>query len=410
MFLMNKIIDTSRALQGVKSIVRVLLLLPCSLPFRIFKIRILQITMDGKRIGHLVPEVDLLWKKRELGIISPEFTYILFYDKSQCANTKFIEILPSFIRAIATSKNGLFFVRAFLYRNKYITDNFEEFSAIGATCSLYSVNSRWNGKNPLFDIKPEWRQKRLELFSTLGIPLDRPYICLHAREGGYAKDEEHIHCYRSVDVSSFRLTAEYLNKLGYFVVRMGDSSMTPIHCWGEGVFDYALSTLKSPELDLALAAECDFFIGTASGAIHLPVVFGRPIVYVGGALLFSFSMSGFPSEIGIPKLIRKKESGTFLSFKFLYESRISEIRIASEIDRLGLEIVENTEIEILEVVEEMLGRLKGTWIDTAEDLYLQSCVQSFIKPGSFCYGTSSRFGSLFLRRHKNLIEVGAEGD
>ena len=69
----------------------------------------------------------------------------------------------------------------------------------------------------------------------------------------------------------------------------------------------------------------------------------------------------------------------------------------------GLEVVENTGQEILDLAQEMNERLDGTFNCLEEDEELQKIFHSLIPPNHPCYGTTVRIGAKFLRENKELL-------
>ena len=57
----------------------------------------------------------------------------------------------------------------------------------------------------------------------------------------------------------------------------------------------------------------------------------------------------------------------------------------------------------MDVVKEMMARLNGTWVATAEDEELQRCYKSLFLPTSRCYGFPARIGAAFLRQNIELL-------
>lgn len=391
-------------LRAIKKYRQYLLSLPSAVVFLIIRVRTIRITTGGSRVGHLAPEFDILLKRRELGLISKNLKFIFIYNEDTIANKAFLYLLPDFIIRIPLRGSLITRILTFLTYNKHTTISFDDFSAMYSTCVYYTLNAIWDSRPPLFSVPAAWRGQREQLFRKLGKTPEQKYVCIHARESGYDLSGDYYHRKRNADIQSLKLTSEYLTRQGYLVIRMGDKSMTPLANWPQGVFDYATSDESCPQMDLALCADCFFFVGCASGAIHMANIFSRPVVFFGGALVFSFCSSGFSHEIGIPKLFRIKKTQELVPLADVYSSGLSEIRFSSEIDRLGMELVENSDEEIVEVVQEMVGRLNGSWRDTREDLDLQRIALSLLRPGMFCYGTSSSWGALFLRRYKYLLK------
>jgi putative glycosyltransferase (TIGR04372 family) len=102
-------------------------------------------------------------------------------------------------------------------------------------------------------------------------------VTLHCREAGFrAAGQSSL---RDVDVATYLPALARLVERGYCIVRLGDSSMTPLPPM-EGVFDYAVSPLKSEELDGLLPGIARFHIGSSSGLSLVPLLYGTPCLFL----------------------------------------------------------------------------------------------------------------------------------
>lgn len=365
--------------------------------------RLLRITLDCTRIGHLIAETDCLMKEVSLGRIKQK-KWIILYEKAKISNPAYLDLLPACFIPIGLGRN---FHRMRRWLSKIIpaTEVDHYVLAMHRTADMYKINAAWGDRGPTLQCPPAWIAHKNDLLARHGIAVDQLYVCIHARESDYSPADESYHHHRNVEITTYWAAVDYLLAQGYGVVRMGDPSMRSLDPSLSGVFDYARSPAREPWLDLAISAECTFFIGSSSGASFMATVFGRPVVAVGMALPFNFSPSGLPCDIGIPKLLRKKSSGHALNIREIFAHGLSELRSAAEIDEKGYALVENTSDEILAVVQEMTERLSSRWQVTQDDASRQSAMQSCLGPGSYSHGTASRCGASFLRDHRGLLVV-----
>jgi len=86
-------------------------------------------------------------------------------------------------------------------------------------------------------------------------------------------------------------------------------------------------------------------------------------------------------------------------------SRRENFEWALDESRIGVEynLVKNTPIQIIDVIEEMLERLNGTWRESDEDIELQRRfreVVNFLPPSE---RNPARMGAKFLREHQHLL-------
>ena len=81
----------------------------------------------------------------------------------------------------------------------------------------------------------------------------------------------------------------FLCQKGYRVVRIGDPIENIKVKYKDSYIDYGNSQFKSNHLDLALCANCYFFIGSSSGAICIAAAFNKPILGLNLSMPFCFS-------------------------------------------------------------------------------------------------------------------------
>ena len=99
----------------------------------------------------------------------------------------------------------------------------------------------------------------LEKMSIMGLDKSQPYICLHIRESGYKNDPER-RPYRNADILNYVPAIKELINRGFWVVRIGDSTMKRLPNL-KNVIDYPFTDFKSSAMDLYLIKKCHFYIG-----------------------------------------------------------------------------------------------------------------------------------------------------
>lgn len=114
-------------------------------------------------------------------------------------------------------------------------------------------------------------------YAAAGLSPGDRVVTLHCREAGYRVDDRHD--LRNVDIADYLPGLAALVARGYRVVRLGDPTMKPLPRL-DGVFDYAVSALKSPELDILLPAIARFHIGSSSGLSLVPLLYGTPCLFL----------------------------------------------------------------------------------------------------------------------------------
>ena len=350
------------------------------------------------RIGHLMCEPDCFVKEHLLRIgHSPRA--IMIAPKGRSANQSAIKYWSKYFTVIQSP------ILASLLRplQRHPLTGFRTFRYVSAayqTGGIFQIYARWGMRPPLLKLDDYDTQRGNDTLKRMGVPDGAWYICLHAREGGYSPVDEHLHSYRNLSISDFEKSVAYIAAQGGVCIRMGDASMTPAPKIA-GLFDYALSSFKQDWMDLYLAANCTFFLGSNSGACNMASAFGRPSALIGMAPLTSFGVG--INDICIPMLYKSKKSDQLLNFKEIMRSRLAELRTTGDFERAEISLIKNTSEDILDLTIEQLERVRGTHIVSTDDEIRQRQFKALLKSGHFCYEPPSRIGNQFLKKYQNLL-------
>ena len=120
----------------------------------------------------------------------------------------------------------------------------------------------------------------------------------------------------------------------------------------------------------------------------------------------SVSFSPRYSDLAIPKKIWKTSENRYLSFKEILNSEVVGYGESAAYEQAGLEVIENTEEEILDVTKEMFMKVFNNGYDyTDDDKKIRDQFRSLYPPSHKCYDTpiSEMISIEFLRKNKELI-------
>lgn len=352
------------------------------------------------RIGHLAAEPDSFLKARALGMVRPG-RYFMLAPQRAVANVAMLDYWRSHITVI--EEPALCWLLSAMGRWVLMKHDMSRYVLkLDASQDIYRINAAWKGRPPLLKVSSADLAWSDEQFKALGLPGESWFVCVHVREPGFSPADESAHSYRNSDPRALRPAMAEIVRRGGWCVRMGDPTMTPLDPM-PGVIDYAHHPLRSARMDVLLCARCRFFLGNTSGLTLVSSVFGVPSAL---ANLVPLSVRPFlPSDIGIPKLIRDVNSGRYLSFREVMRSPKGDFRYSRLYQRAGIEAVENTSGEILDMVIEMLDQLDGVFEPELSDESMQRCFNSLFQPGNYGWGSSAITSPSFLRRHRNLLLV-----
>lgn len=236
----------------------------------------------------------------------------------------------------------------------------------------------------------EVNRAKVKLSSIL--PPDAKFVVLHVRDAGFYNDARRQT--RGADIGTYEKAIKYLIDEGYYIVRIGHSSADSIvemqERVGSQLVDYAWSSIRSDFLDCYLTSKCAFYIGCSSGPSALPDVFGVPTCNVNVYTAATATLF-LEQNLATFKKIIDKESKALIPFKQLVTQPFDRNLQASELEKNGAELVNNTPDEILDTVKEFVNRKNYS------PSPLQLWAKSQLKPYNYSYGSCGCFSNTILK-------------
>ena len=364
----------------------------------VIRIKFLRITAVG-RIGHLAVEPDTFIKLRALKL-RPWYIGVLICPESSGANRCLVDYWSRYLFVIRSPHVAKIAQR--LSRFDHLQFNISRYwVAINETAPGVAVQSAWGTRPPLLSINENQLASGRAWLQTLGVPMGAPYVCFHSREEGFSPDDDPLHSFRNSSISNYIESVRYLTARGFWCIRMGDPSMSPLPKM-DHVIDYAMSKHRSEALDVFLCASCSFFLGSASGLLLLAGVFGRPCAAANQVPLSTVLVFG-SKDIAIPKLLWSEAESRYLTFREVFDSDIANFRFTELYQQHGIRVVENAPEDVLDLALEMLDRIEARFAYSPKDEALQLRFKSLMREGHYSFGGSTRVGRNFLRKYEHLL-------
>lgn len=392
------VIQTYRVARRLaKYILNVIYLIP-AVVLRIFNFRVP--IFSHWRIGHLMSDPDSYLKEERLGL-RPKHRVIMLAPRQQVVNQAFIGYLRQYF-IVVTSPMIVRLLRPLSWHPLTRFDTSRYSKTTYETVDYLKIQALWVNRPPLFKINPEDSCRGQKALEKIGVPSGTWFVCVHSREGGYNPADEHVHSYRNSRIEDYLMAIEYIISRGGMCIRMGDPTMRPAPIM-EGLVDYANHPIRCDWLDLYIAANCRFFLGSSSGAFVMSPVFGVPVAcanMVPLSAVFPWSKK----DIGIPKLYKEASSGRLLSFKEILDSSGTGYWASAEFMAAGIELVNNSPEEIRDLAIEQFERsATPNFVYDEADEALQIRFRELFRPEHCAYGSTSRIGRAFLKRYQHLL-------
>ena len=311
------------------------------------KIKFVKIRRDV--IGNSIEQLYLY-----LNIYKKNKYHYFFFDDYFICNEYFNEICKKNLKFSLFGKTIFYLSQHIKIFNKFILN-------MPTWRTLYKTQT--NIKN--FKVPKEFKFSNIQndvgknFLTSLGVKKNQKIICLMIRDGNYkkkysnnSKKNWNYHNYRNADLDTYLKTIKYLNKKGYFVIRMGKDAEKFLTYKHPMYFDYARSKVRSDFLDFWVYSNAFFSIVTGTGSDELSAVYDIPTINT-NYNLHGYLRAGRHNNISIIKKIKYIKTDKFLTLSEIVSLFFfSDIGLLSE--NKNLKVIDNSADEIFNATKEMI--------------------------------------------------------
>jgi len=211
------------------------------------------------------------------------------------------------------------------------------------------------------------------------------------------------HDYVNADIKkTLSAIEDFVENRELFAVRIGVHNDESIYTNSHKIIDFSTSDKRSDFLDIYLSANCRFLVCGANGVAATSEVFRRPICYVNWTTI-KYSYYLLPNSLFIPKKMWLISEKRYLTLPEFFEFNVDEFLDSKQFIEAGIEVIENTENEILDAINEMESRLNGCWQTTDEEEILQKKFVGCFKKKYPDKPFMTRIGAKFLRENADSL-------
>jgi putative glycosyltransferase (TIGR04372 family) len=258
---------------------------------------------------------------------------------------------------------------------------------------------RDQGRGPLLKLPVETAERGWAALHGAGVPRGAWFVALHVREAKWDELSTGAHGVLNADIETYMPAIAEITRRGGWVIRMGDPSMKPLPALPK-VIDYCHSTLRADWMDIFIATQCRFMLGTSSGPAVIPGVYGVPM------LLTNWwppaQRPWHASDIFIPKTLRRLTDEKYLTLSETLTEPFSYCHSRRYLAEQEKVVVEDNDPEVIQAaVEEILARFDGDAGDSTEITGLRGRADQIYRSRGVS-GMGQLAGD-FLRRHRDLI-------
>ena len=301
-------------------------------------------------------------KKNELHIVLP--TFFKDYYTGGIVNNKIFEVFGRNIYFITENNLDFWKYNVLFHRKKFNIDYFDQYKYRDSS-NIFKIEVN----KPLLPFTKainEYAEKKMQQMGVKG-----EYICIHAREVS-TKVNNYINEYDDTsvldaDINSYKQACVYMEKIGCQVIRIGKDESKK--CEIEDVIDYT-NYFYDELMDFYLIGNCKFLIGCSSGITAISSFWGRPVLQT-NLIVWCYGQEALPwtdYDLYIPKKFYSKKKERLLNIYEMWEVSLMCDRRSVQFEKEKVELIDNTEEEILKATVEMNEKLDHTWNTTDEEI------------------------------------------
>lgn len=368
------------------------LLLPFAIIFHYFtKIRFVPII--SQHIGHLTIQPHALLCLRQ-NVKYSKYNFIIITNKL-IANKELLDRWKLFFHVIS-NPIAVILIKSFskFYFSKFDINKYD--AMIFGCQPVYELISKNRNK---FFIKLSNKDHQLfrKLKKNLGLNQYKFFVCIHARSPNAIPLNEHLQSHRNVKINTYKSAIEFISSKGGVCIMMGDRNEKYIH---DGVINYSSSMYKSEINDILLAANCFFFLGCSSGLCFLASIFNKPVAHTNMIPLSTLGI--FKNDLSINKFLSNNE--TVIKFKEIINMQSFNYFFTYQYKKDKLNIIDNTDYEILLLVKDMFNLLEGNHFKS-DNIKKMKLIKSFFRNKDFSYKSIGNISPSFINYRKDYFEL-----
>jgi putative glycosyltransferase (TIGR04372 family) len=299
------------------------------------------------QIGHLGC-LGVFIEAQNRGII-PSFKRTILIDGSFARN----ELFQQYSDYLNVMKYGDVSSRGEFPSDWHVTERLAMIRTNDSFICLYEMyeqifkNQEMTRDSAIFKLPAIYSDLAKQKLVTLGLPKNAPFVTLHIRNTGKRPGR------RNQPIESYLPAILEIIAQGYYVVRIGDVSMSPFPAV-KNFIDLTQEQNAAQELHLYSLAMCEFFIGTTSGPIAVPSLYGVPTLTTNCTSIGRNTLSLAKGSLYLPKKVVNQGKDPLSLHQIIGTSLGFDELDLNELNKLGFGLIPNSSDEILYSVKEML--------------------------------------------------------
>ena len=315
------------------------------------KIKIFE--LETRAIGALALPTEIFLCEKNLGLHSNKKNeFIICFPNSKISNfflykkfKKNLVVVPIlFFKKIFFLSNKIFFLKSFLssHRNwRYHPNNWQYID-------IHDVLSK---NKPTINFSNEELEEGRKFLESFHIKAKDSFFCFNSRSKYYASEIDNS-C-RNSDINLQVKGIENIVNENFKAFRMGSVKQNPIITENKNIIDYTNLKERSDFLDIYLLFNCKFMVSTGTGLDTVPALNRKKVLYVNYFLQDAHHQPGGYVPIIVPKKFMDLKRKILIPYREVFDKNLLRCSSLNELNKLGYNLIDNSEIEILKAIKEM---------------------------------------------------------
>lgn len=205
-------------------------------------------------------------------------------------------------------------------------------------------------------------KKGYKILKSIGLNKNSKIVCLIVRDDGYLSkiygSKQTYHDFRNMKIESFEKSVKTLINEGFYVFRMGNYTKSELKISKKNYFDYSKSKIKSDFMDVFLGSICSFCMSTNTGFDALPMIFRKPILYIGSMPVGIFTSNSKKIMVTTKKHYLKTEK-KILTLEEIFEQDVAYSLRGEEFLNKQIKLLDLSANEINQSTIDMIDFIKN---------------------------------------------------
>lgn len=247
---------------------------------------------------------------------------------------------------------------------------------------IIDTNKTLLKNNPLIQFSDEEKNSIKKILEEKNIDLKKNFFCFANRDSKYTYNKisnlKH-EALRNFSIHDYNYSLSKIVNENFSAVRMGKTHTEKISLKSKNVIDLPFLNIKNDMIELFLISKCNYLISGDSGLNYYSSLFRKPLLMINVLPTVLKNWNNENCKLVIFKKFYSSKLKKHLNYSETEEICNDYKNFSKNIEKLELKIINNTEIEIYDLIKEYNLKKNDEWTIREDELEINSIIQNFSK-------------------------------